>query len=126
MGVKKNEMGRGVYASRDFKRGDIVEKAHVIIVPDAEVTYDGVLSHYMYQWDEQNSAVALGNASLYNHSYEPNLDFDFLHRKARIQFTALRDIKEGEELTINYNGEPDCQDQVYMLEPKRARAAQGR
>ena len=48
---------------------------------------------------------SLGYGSLYNHSYRPNARYD--DEEGRIMvFTALRDIGRGEEITVNYNGEP--------------------
>ena len=47
-------------------------------------------------------ALALGYGSLYNHSYQPNARYDDQPAGA-MTFTALRDIRAGEEITINYN-----------------------
>jgi SET domain-containing protein len=50
--------------------------------------------------------LALGYGSLYNHSYHPNARYDDAAGPTKV-FTALRDIAAGEEITVNYNGEPD-------------------
>ena len=50
-------------------------------------------------------ALALGYGSLYNHSYRPNARYDDIGQLTKI-FTALRDIPPGEEITVNYNGDP--------------------
>ena len=50
-------------------------------------------------------ALPLGYGSIYNHSYEPNASS--LNVVPDImEFVALKDIQQGEEITINYNGEP--------------------
>jgi hypothetical protein len=46
-----------------------------------------------------------GYGSLYNHSYRPNARYVDLAGRTKV-FTALRDIAAGEEITVNYNGEP--------------------
>ena len=42
---------------------------------------------------------------MYNHSYDPNARYDD-HGRLTKAFTAIRDIAPGEEITVNYNGEP--------------------
>ena len=51
-------------------------------------------------------ALALGYGSLYNHSYRPNARYDDVGQRTKL-FTALRAIEPGEEITINYNGDPE-------------------
>jgi SET domain-containing protein len=46
-----------------------------------------------------------GYGSLYNHSYRPNARYVDLAGRTKL-FTAIRDIAAGEEITVNYNGEP--------------------
>ena len=51
------------------------------------------------------AALALGYGSLYNHSYRPNARYVDLGDRTKL-FTAIWDIAAGEEITVNYNGEP--------------------
>ena len=53
---------------------------------------------------------------LFNHSYEPNADYDISFEKHTFDFFAHRDIKAGEEILINYNGEVDDQEQLWFNE----------
>ena len=50
-------------------------------------------------------ALALGHGSLYNHSFRPNARYDDVGPQTK-EFTAMRDIAPGQEITVNYNGEP--------------------
>jgi len=50
-------------------------------------------------------AIALGYGSLYNHSYTPNAHYRDIGRRSK-EFLAVRDIAAGEEITVNYNGDP--------------------
>src|SRR5690242_14055082 len=67
--------GRGVVARRPIKKGAVIERVPVLLVPLADLV-DGLenrtLKTYFYIWDKKHVAVSLGYGSLYNHSYEPN------------------------------------------------------
>ena len=106
--------GRGVFAGKKYKRGEIIEQAPVIVIPGSELQYikDTVLNDYYFIWGQdkdklKTGAIALGYGSLYNHSYSPNATFNKRHKDLVIEFKALQDIEEGEEITINYNGDPE-------------------
>ena len=58
-------------------------------------------------------ALALGYGSLYNHSYKPNARYDDVGPQTK-EFTALRDIQPGEEITVNYNAEPKSRSAVWF------------
>ena len=64
------------------------------------------LNKYFYIWNRNAVAVSLGYGSLYNHSYRPNARYVDLAGRTKL-FTAIRDIAAGEEITVNYNGEPE-------------------
>ncbi|MCE7793900.1 SET domain-containing protein [Salipaludibacillus sp. CUR1] len=100
--------GRGVFTLKTFKKGELIEKTPVIIIPKNELRtiLNTVLVDYFFQWGREG-AVALGYGSLYNHSYKPNAVFILNREKSCITFVALRDIAHGEEVTINYKGKPD-------------------
>ena len=101
--------GRGVFARRAIHEGELIERVPVILLPiedvqDQETWRD--LACYCFLWKEGTVALALGYGSLYNHSYEPNARYDDVGRSTKV-YTAIRDIAAGEEITVNYNGDPD-------------------
>jgi len=102
--------GRGVFASRAIRAGEIIEEAPVIVLPAAEIEHleRTVLQDYYFLWgaDEEDAAILLGVCSLCNHSYEPNAVFELRPESQTIRFAARRDIAAGEEITTNYNGDP--------------------
>jgi SET domain-containing protein len=102
--------GRGVFASRAIRAGEIIEEAPVIVLPAAEIEHleRTVLQDYYFLWgaDEEDAAILLGVCSLCNHSYEPNAVFVLRPESQTIRFVARRDIAAGEEITTNYNGDP--------------------
>lgn len=102
--------GRGVFATRQIRAGRLIEEAPVVVVPPVEVAHlkKTVLKEYGFLWEEDERAVAvmLSVCSLCNHSYRPNATFDRRFAAGTVAFLARRDIAAGEEITINYHGDP--------------------
>jgi uncharacterized protein len=99
--------GRGVFARRAIKKGAIIERVPVVLVPIRHLVRgkkSPTLACYFYQWDARHVAICLGYGSLYNHSFEPTARY--VHGKDQMTFRALREIAAGEEITINYNFHP--------------------
>jgi len=114
-------MGRGIFAGRRFRKGEIIE-----ICPAVPVGMrfgkkcDGeVLEHYLFQWGPRGSAVVLGYGSIYNHSNSPNASFRPRMSKLELVFRALRDIEIGEQILVDYEW-PD-----FHKELKKARRLPG-
>lgn len=104
--------GRGIFASRDFGEGELIESCPVIALPDARdrarLRRTGLINYYFLWGPERtHAAICLGYGSLYNHSYEPNARWEKRIEDERMDFYAIRPIREGEEITVNYNGAPD-------------------
>lgn len=95
--------GRGVFATRAFRRGEVVEVAPVLVLPpDQQDRIDGtVLDSYVFAWGG-TVAIALGFGSIYNHSWSPNLEYRKRLEAGVLEFVAIADVAEGEELTTNY------------------------
>ena len=108
--------GRGVFARRPIRRGEVIERVPVLVLPAEEVKdasgWTG-LARYCFHWGQGTLALALGYGSLYNHSYHPNARYDDTAGPAKV-FTALCDIAAGEEITVNYNGEPEDESPVWF------------
>lgn len=103
--------GRGVFATRDIKCGEYIEKSPIILLRKEDWKYikKTILHDYCFYWgdDYDLTVVALGYGSLFNHSYTPNTTYTNNLEQATIDFEAIRDIKAGEEILINYNGSED-------------------
>jgi uncharacterized protein len=105
--------GRGVFARRAFRQGQIIERAPAVVIPGPSWNRHGrltLLEHYCYQSGarNQNSAVVLGYVMLYNHAWDPNANLDEMPDHS-YQVTARRDIRKGDEILVNYNGEVTIQ-----------------
>jgi SET domain-containing protein len=102
--------GRGVYALKDFKKGEIVETCPVMIFTPKErkILEKTPLNYYIYPWrSTRGAALVFGFGSIYNHSFKPNADWKQNFKTESMVYRAIKPIKKGEEVLINYNGEPD-------------------
>jgi len=110
--------GRGVFARKNFKKGEIIETCPVIVFPAEEV--DAVeftqLYNYYFAWGtaSNEAAIALGYGSLYNHSYSPNAKYQKDFENNVLKYICIRDIQEDEEITINYNCDPEDKSPVWF------------
>lgn len=119
MEVKETpDKGRGVFATRKISQGSFIERAPLLILSAEEWKQIAStnLYHYAFDWgvDGAQAALALGLGSMYNHDITPNVYYLRRPSERSLDFFALRDIQPGEELLINYNGEPGCQDLVWF------------
>jgi SET domain-containing protein len=100
--------GRGVFAKKPIRMGAIIERVPVLLIPIKDFVggiENATLTTYLYLWSKDKVAVSLGYGTLYNHSYEPNARY--VHGPNMLTYRALCDIAVGQEITINYNFEPD-------------------
>jgi len=107
--------GRGIFSTRTIKKGELIEKAPVIMIPKTEwaLMRGSILLNYVFRWGE-NKAIALGHGSLYNHSYNPNARYITNVENESIDFYAREEIQQGEEITVNYNGDPADQSSLWF------------
>lgn len=112
--------GRGVFTETALKAGDLIEICPAIVLPAEQlpVIHATHLHDYYFLWgeDQKQCAIALGYGSLYNHSYQPNAEYVVDEDVQTIDFYCLKDIAPGEEITVNYNGEPDDANPVWFDE----------
>lgn len=102
--------GLGVIAERAIAKGEVIERCPVLPLTPAERKHceKTILNHYIYPWrSTRSAAVVMGYGFIYNHSFTPNADWKQDFRRTQMVYRAIRDIQKGEEITINYNGEPD-------------------
>jgi SET domain-containing protein len=116
--------GRAMFACRKFLKGELIERAPVIPINQRQWPSAGktILSDYAFDWGEhdEHAAIALGYVSIYNHSYGPNAQLEELLDELMMEVVAIRDIQPGEEITINYNGDPESQDPLWFIQKDSA------
>jgi len=89
--------GYGVFADESIKVDDIIEECWVFLL-DYQPT---ALAHYLFQAGAA-SAFPAGNGALYNHSPNPNANYEYDVSNNLITFTAREAIKPGQEILIDY------------------------
>ncbi|NTU58271.1 MAG: SET domain-containing protein [Chlorobiaceae bacterium] len=98
--------GRGAFALRSIREGEIIEQCPALEVTDRDV--GGELVNYVFYGSaEDRRLVVMGYGMLFNHSSQPNVAY---YRQeattgAELVIYALRDISKGEELFYNYGDE---------------------
>lgn len=113
--------GLGVFALKDFEKGEIIESCPVLIfdTKGRKTLEKTLLSHYIYPWrSTRGAALVLGYGSIYNHSFSPSADWKQNFKTKSMVYRALRPIKKGEEILINYNGEPDDKSEIDWFDVK--------
>ncbi|WP_017593021.1 SET domain-containing protein-lysine N-methyltransferase [Nocardiopsis potens] len=96
--------GRGVFALRGFRAGDLVELCPVLVLPAADrPPVDGTLLYeYYFNWEGGAVGIALGYGTLYNHAAEPLARYRKDFAASALHITAVADIPAGTEITVDY------------------------
>jgi hypothetical protein len=109
--------GRGVFAAASIGKGKTIESCPVLVLPrkDYPLVKRTELRNYYFMWGKSTSAICFGYGSIYNHSYEPNATYIKNIKQKKIDFVALKSIKKGEEITVNYNyGQPESKKRLWI------------
>lgn len=108
--IKSSDIhGLGVFATKRIKKGELIEESPYLILPIPTGERSSLLMNYRFAWPKgigwRDHVVGLGYASYYNHSNDPNADWNSDLDTNTFKFTALRDIKPGEEIFVWYGDE---------------------
>ncbi len=106
-----------MFATVDCGAGDLLEVAPVLVIPADEwdLLSATSLAGYVWGWGgDGDTAIALGHANLLNHSYEPNCRYEHDLDAGTVEVLAIGPIRAGEEVTINYNGDPDDRSPLWF------------
>lgn len=106
--------GKGVFAKKDIPEGQIIDKAQIVLISNDDwvLIEDTVLSGYTFEWDDPklkgayDSVISLSISQFINHSYTPNVKYSYNYNDEVIKYITIQDISKGEEITVNYNGDP--------------------
>ena len=96
--------GRGVFAEKDFKKGEVIEVCPLIT--DYKKNFENSkIKDYTFKskFKKDQEVIVFGMCSMYNHS--DNFNVHHNQDSENMIFTASRDIKKGEELYVNYGGD---------------------
>ena len=118
MKVCNAKHGRGIFSTKSYQTGDTIEESPVIVLneSDTEIIDNTLLYDYYFSWGKSSkkAAIALGNGSLFNHSYTPNAKYIKKLNRNIIKFVAIKPIENGEEILVNYNGSPNSKKLLWF------------
>lgn len=110
--------GRGVFTADKLDAFTLIEVAPVVVMNATErkLLDQTMLHDYIFEWGPNRShcCMAMGYVPLYNHSKLSNCEYEMDFKKELISVKTVRDIKRGEELFINYNGDWNNETPVWF------------
>ncbi len=109
--------GRGIFTSEEISADDIIEICPLILIPKKELENIDKTIFYDYYFllpNGEDACIALGYGSLYNHSNSPNATVVFDLENDSFQIHCIKDIKSGEEIFINYQGDEATQERTEL------------
>ncbi len=102
--------GRGVFTNKNIPANTVIEISPVIELSEKErKQIEGTkLYHYIFEWgkSKRKAGMALGYISMYNHSFEPNCEYEMDYENGNMTIRTIKSVKKGEELYFSYNGDP--------------------
>jgi uncharacterized protein len=111
--------GRGVFTDALILKNETIEICPVIVMKLGEMSIldKTTLYDYYFLWgdDQDQCVIALGYGSLYNHFVPSNADYGMDFDGQTIEIFAMRDIQAGEEITINYHGDPFDESPTWFM-----------
>lgn len=120
--TRTEDRGRGVFTRNAIAKGETIEVCPMIVFSKSDRLSidDTFLYEYYFEWGKngKKGALALGYGSLYNHSYTPNAQYIPDFENNVLEFVSIRDIQAGEEITVNYNLDPDDNTPVWWEKEK--------
>ena len=114
--------GKGLFAKKNIRKGKIIDTAPVILIPNKEYELidKTIVSNYCFTWEnpkyqsEYKMVLAMSICQFMNHSYNPNVRYEYNYKNDTIKFRAIKNVSTGEELTVNYNGRVDDKSPVWF------------
>ena len=100
----KPGMGQGLFAVVPIRKGDFILEYTGKKIPTALA--DTMTSRYLFEIDKDwtiDGSARSNTARYINHACDPNTEAEI--ENGRIMIHAVRNIKKGEELTIDYDSE---------------------
>ena len=101
--VKNTENGLGVFANKDFKKGEkIIDfRGNFYTGEELPTPYDEFEDHYLQIGDNLYMGPSGDIDDFFNHSCDPNSGLKINSKK--VFLIAIKDIKKGDEITWDYS-----------------------
>lgn len=101
--VKKSSAGLGLYAARDFKKGEVVIEYVGVIISEEVAQKRG--GRYLFELNDKCTIDGKGRdniARYINHSCKPNCYPELTDDEKQVFIITKKNISKGDELTYNY------------------------
>lgn len=96
--------GRGVFANKDFKKGEIIEVCPLITDYKKNFSNSKIADYtFKSKFKSDQEVIVFGMCSMYNHSNKFNVHHT--QDPENMIYKAARDIKNGEELYVSYGAD---------------------
>lgn len=103
--VRRSKIHRwGVFSRQKIKKYEIIEEFPYFFVPSSEIKDVPSCIPYTYEFNG-DFIIGMGYCGLYNHSFDPNVEYEVDKVNEIMRHYAIRDIDINEELTLNYGEE---------------------
>jgi uncharacterized protein len=103
-------MGRGVFAGRRYRKGEVIEVCPVVPLTrrGERMSRGTILDRYFFAWNEPGYVVAivLGYGMIYNTSPDANCRYSQRWGTRDMVYRAARDIEPGEQILVDYGWKP--------------------
>lgn len=97
--------GRGMFATGRISRGTVLDRGYTVAFDDVAGERAEIVDRYAFDYDGKRRCVVLGIASLCNHTLDANAEIEIDEERGTYRLIALRSIKRGEEIFIDYGDE---------------------
>lgn len=105
-------MGRGVFSKEKIYALEIIGVYELLELSEEETSKikETVIAKYTYKLEKTRDCIALGSASMLNHSNDPNVNYLISKIDGRnvLVLSAKKEINPEDQLFIDYSA--DCED----------------
>lgn len=102
--VKNTKNGLGVFANKNFKKGEIIFEFHGNFYSYEEIPQSEEIENHCVQIDKNLYLGPSGDIDdFFNHSCNPNAGLKIINKNKKTLLVAIKKIKKGDEITWDYS-----------------------
>lgn len=117
------DMGRGVFASRDIKAGEVIARCEILVLStaDSATINETDMRWYLFRFNNVQDCIVLGDGEIFNHADKENVSYqlvtqtDAVSNRQVMEFRAIQPILEDEQLFINYTRDAEVRAEDYTV-----------
>lgn len=118
------DMGRGVFANRDIKAGELICYCELLVLSEQDTRVLEKLTdlkYYTFKYNEKQDCLVLGDGEIFNHADEENVSYnlktivDSFGSRTLMEFRATKDCSKDTQLFINYSRDMEVNVDNYKI-----------